>query len=104
MLKNSFKPAHDLSPEFEERVMSSVNQEHQRSLSSRKVLFIMMAYWVIASLVSAWIWFQSYSSAPVENLSQIVLLSVLALIMAGLYMVVHQAKMRLSDLFLGTLR
>ena len=104
LLKQAFAPNQSLSGDFEDRVMSSIHKKHQASHQGRTVLITMMLYWSLASLTGAWLWFEKLSAGMSGSGNLKVLLPLMAVIGIGVYLLVRQSRLKLSDLFLGTIR
>jgi hypothetical protein len=105
LLKQSFEPSEPLSVDFDAKVMSSIRYQAKKARNGRGVLIVMLLYWAAASLAGAWILLGGSPSGSAESASNIkLLLPLFGVIAAGLLFVVHQAKIRLSDLFLQTIR
>lgn len=105
LLKQSLEPSEPLSVDFDAKVMASIRHQASKARNGRGVMIVMLLYWAAASLAGAWILLGGSPSGSAESASNIkLLLPLLGLIAAGLLFVVHQAKIRLSDLFLQTIR
>ena len=94
-----------MSTDFDSRVMSSIRARAPKARNARGVLVVMLLYWAVTSLASAWILLGGSPSSAGESASNIrLLLPLLGIVVAGLIFVVHHAKLRLGDLFLNTIR
>jgi len=104
-LKQIFEPAPALSAGFEDRVMTRVRAAHHKTRNHRWVFTIMALYWAAASLAGSWLLLGNTSlNAARGSLSVILLLTVLGMTGAGIYLLVRQASLRMSDLFFRTIR
>jgi hypothetical protein len=103
LLKRSFEPGQSLSPEFESRVMDSIQHQQQVTNHGRRILVIMMLYWALASLLGASLLAGDLPSA-MDGKAPVVILALSVMIGASAVFLVHQSRLKLSDLFLGTIR
>jgi hypothetical protein len=103
LIKRTFRPETPLSADFEANVMSSIQHKEHRAGSGRLMLIVMMLYWSIASLFGAWL-ISEYVPTDSSVSYLVVLLPVLAVIAAAVLFIVHQSRLKMSDLFFQTIQ
>jgi hypothetical protein len=103
LLGSSFQPGPELSADFESRVMATIQNQQQKAVTGRKMLIVMSLYWSLASLIGAWVLLEKLPLLEASGYLT-VFLGVIATVGAGVFFLVRQSKLKISDLFLQTIQ